>query len=63
MNSYERVMAALSRFEPDRVPLIEPVIDPRIVKAICPQAGTQGDFEEIMDLDAVCCGPQYRRGP
>jgi len=61
MTSYERVMAALGGQQPDRVPLLEFVIDPRIVKAICPNLNTQTEFEETMDFDAVCCSADYRR--
>src|ERR1039457_6636175 len=63
MNSYERVMAALEGREPDRVPLLEFVIDPRIVTAICPHLRTQTDFEEAMDFDAVGCATEYRKSP
>ncbi len=60
MTSYERFMAALARQEPDRLPIVEFVIDPRIVSALCPGTDSQTDFEEIMDFDAVCCGAEYR---
>ncbi len=61
MNSYERFMLALNRQQPDRVPIAEFVIDPHVARAACPQANTQTEFEEIMDFDAVCCGPEYRK--
>ena len=61
MNSYERVMAALELKEPDRVPILEWIISPNVIKAICPQANDQADFEEIMDLDAICTTPQFRK--
>lgn len=61
MNSYERFMAALNRQEPDRLPISEFVIDPRVATAICPRAGTQTEFEDLMDFDAVCCGAEYKR--
>src|ERR1019366_5778936 len=61
MNSYERFMAALGRQQPDRLPIVEFVIDPRIVNALCPETNSQTDFEEFMDFDAVCCGAQYRK--
>ncbi|HZP00324.1 MAG TPA: uroporphyrinogen decarboxylase family protein [Terriglobia bacterium] len=53
-------MAALAREEPDRLPIAEFVIDPRVVSALCPGTVSQTDFEEIMDFDAVCCGTEYR---
>ena len=61
MNSYERVMAALERREPDRVPILEFAINPAVYRKICPQAKSQTDFEELMDFDAVCAGYKYNR--
>jgi uroporphyrinogen decarboxylase len=61
MNSYERFMAALARQQPDRLPIVEFVIDPRIAKAICPGTNSQTEFEELMDFDAVCCGGEYKK--
>ncbi len=61
MTSHERVMAALEGGQPDRLPILEFVIDPRIVNAICPQISSQTDFEEAMDFDAVCCSAEYRK--
>src|ERR1019366_8923454 len=61
MNSYERVMAALELKEPDRVPILEWAISPNVIKAISPQAKDQADFEEFMDLDAVCPIVQFRK--
>ena len=60
MNSYERFMVALGRQQPDRVPIVEFVIDPRIVNALCPGASSQTDFEVRMNFDAVCCGAEYK---
>jgi uroporphyrinogen decarboxylase len=61
MTSYERVMTALEGRQPDRLPILEFVIDPRIVNAICPHINSQTDFEEAMDFDAVCCAAEYRK--
>lgn len=61
MTSYERVKAALELKEPDRVPIVEFVIDPKVAKAACPGAENQTDFEEAMDLDGVCCGAQFNK--
>ncbi len=36
MNSYERVIAALERRQPDRVPLVEWVVDERVMEAMLP---------------------------
>jgi uroporphyrinogen decarboxylase len=61
MNSYERIMAALELREPDRVPILEWIIDPKVIRALCPKACDQTDFEEMMDLDAVACRPHYSK--
>ena len=52
MNSRERVIAALERMEPDRVPLLEWGIDPKVMEAIHPGLGFL-DFMEKIDLDAA----------
>ena len=36
MNSYERVITALERKQPDRVPLVECVIDEGVMQAMLP---------------------------
>jgi uroporphyrinogen decarboxylase len=59
MNSYERVMTAMKRQRPDRVPLVEFVIDPKVYKALLPGAASQTDFEEHFDFDAVCCSASF----
>ena len=62
MNSYERVMLALARGEPDRVPIAEFVIHPRIIRALYPQAKDQADFEDLAELDSASCGPVFLKG-
>ena len=52
MNSRERVIAALERREPDRVPVVEWVIDPRVMEGIFPGC-TYLEFVEWMELDAA----------
>ena len=47
--------------EPDRVPIVEFIIDPLVIKGVCPEAKDQTDFEEIMGLDGVCCGAHFKR--
>jgi len=59
MNNYERVMTALELRQPDRVPIVEFVIDPKIYRALVPGAESQADLEEHFDFDAVCCGVQF----
>jgi hypothetical protein len=52
MTSYERVMAAFHRREPDRVPIFELMIDPKIINGILP-GGTYADLIEALDIDCV----------
>ena len=61
MNSYERVMEALAVRQPDRVPIMEFVIHPAVVRRACPGAETQNDFEERMDLDTVSCSARFEK--
>ena len=59
MNSYERVMLALQGKEPDRVPIVEWAISPKIYKVLCPDARDQYDFQDRAGLDAVSPGFQF----
>jgi len=52
MNSRERVFTALERREPDRVPVVEWVIDPQVMEGIYPGC-TYLEFVERMGLDAA----------
>lgn len=61
MNSYERVMAAMSLQQPDRVPILEFAINPIVMQQICPAAKRQVDFEEQMEFDAVCALHQFNK--
>lgn len=56
MNSVERVHAALRREQPDRVPIVEFVIDEKVAKAILSDIKDVPDFMDRMDLDGVACG-------
>jgi len=58
VNSKDRVIAALRRYEPDRVPTFEWEIDENVIQALCPGSG-YFDFIEKMDLDAVVVSPNY----
>lgn len=61
MNSAERVFTALKRQEPDRVPIIECVIDEKVRHALFPQASETGAFSDAIGLDAVSAGLEFRR--
>jgi len=61
MTSYQRVMTALSRGQPDRVPIVEFVIDPKVQRAILPTARDFGDVADFVDLDNVGCGAVFQR--
>jgi len=61
MNSAERVFSALKRQEPDRVPIIESVIDEKVRRALFPEAAEIGAFSDAIGLDAVSAGLEFRR--
>ncbi len=60
MNSQERVLTVIQRREPDRIPTFEWDIDPGLVSRMT-NGGNYEDFVEKFDLDAVMCGPTYRK--
>ncbi len=53
LTGIERVMKAIKRQEPDRIPTFELDIEQRIIDAIRPGLSHE-DFCEFMDLDAIC---------
>ena len=55
MNGYQRVKTALELKKPDRVPIVEFLIDSKVIKRVCPEAKDQADFAQIVGLDAVTC--------
>jgi len=55
MTNYERAAAALQHIVPDRVPIFELMIDPRVIEAACPGC-CYGDFVEKYDIDIVMTG-------
>jgi uroporphyrinogen decarboxylase len=61
LNGLERVQAALRLEQPDRVPLVEFIIDPAVYRAILPSATCQADFEDHFDFDAVGTGAKFSR--
>jgi len=63
MTSRERIFTALEGKQPDRVPILEWIIDPKVIKGILPGA-SYADFAQEMGLDAVATGEvfDYRAG-
>jgi uroporphyrinogen decarboxylase len=53
MTSRERILAVLRHELPDRVPIAEMWIDPKIVRALVPEARDSNDLVEHLDLDMV----------
>lgn len=60
MNSRERVIAALERRQPDRLPTFEWKVSPHLIEAFTP-GGDLFDFIEAAGHDAVCCSPKYEK--
>jgi uroporphyrinogen decarboxylase len=66
VNSVERVFAALRREQPDRVPVIEFLIDENVARAAHPGCRDVADCMDRLGLDAVACGacfPPVRENP
>lgn len=61
MNSYERVMTALRRRQPDRVPVVEFVIDPKVMAQAVPNAKDVADGMDKLGMDAVSCGVTFAK--
>lgn len=53
MNSYQRVMTALNREEPDRVPTFEWLIDQVVIAGLCGNDCSLDDFVEKTDIDGI----------
>ncbi len=60
MTSAERVMRALRRQEPDRIPHFEWIIDRKVREAICPGASME-EFTVRMGLDAILTAPDIKK--
>lgn len=60
LTSAERVMRALRREEPDRIPHFEWIIDRKVRDAICPGCSME-EFTVRMELDAILTGPDIRK--
>lgn len=61
MNSYERVMTAMRLEQPDRVPVVEFLIDPKVQQAIKPGVRDFGELAEHLGLDAVGCNAPFKK--
>ena len=61
MNSLQRVKAALNLKEPDRIPILELVIDPHVFTKIDNKAKDMADFCARNGLDVVCCNPLFKK--
>jgi len=59
MNSTERVHAALGGLMPDRVPLVEMLVDPKVAAALVPQATDMAEAMDLLDLDCVPCSAVF----
>jgi len=61
MNSVERVHLALRRGQPDRVPVLEFVVDEKVARAAVPGCRDVADCMDRLDMDAVGCGAAFAR--
>lgn len=59
MNSVERVHTALKRGQPDRVPVIEFVVDEKVARAAVPGCQDVADCMDQLDMDGVGCGAKF----
>jgi uroporphyrinogen decarboxylase len=59
VNSVERVAAALRRERPDRVPVMEFVVDERVARAAVPGCRDAAECMDRLDMDAVACGAVF----
>ncbi|MFV2066979.1 MAG: uroporphyrinogen decarboxylase family protein [Pirellulales bacterium] len=60
MNSMERVRTALQLQRPDRVPVLEFVIDPAVANAAVPGCRDAADCMDRLGMDGVACGALFR---
>lgn len=60
MNGRERILTAMRRGMPDRVPVCEFTIDPKVIEGLLP-GGDLPALVETLDLDAISAGTYYRR--
>ena len=61
MNSVERVKTALCLGQPDRVPVVEFVIDEKVARAAVPDCRDVADCMDRLDMDCVGCGAFFAK--
>ena len=61
MNSVERVRTTLRRGQPDRVPVLEFLIDPNVAKAAVPGCRDAADCMDRLGMDGVACGAFFQK--
>lgn len=61
MTSTERVRIALQKRKPDRVPILEFVVDIGVARAVIPDCRDAADFMNCAGFDGVCCGAQFAK--
>jgi uroporphyrinogen decarboxylase len=61
MTARDRVLAALRRDQPDRVPHFEWLVAPSVREALAPGCADQNDFAARMGHDAVLVDPDFRK--
>jgi len=61
MNSVERVHIALRNGLPDKVPVLEIVIDEGVARAAVPGCRDVADCMDRLDMDAVCCSTNFQK--
>ena len=59
MNSVERVHTALRLGQPDRVPVLEFVVDEKVARAAVPGCRDVADCMDRLDMDGVGCGAWF----
>ena len=61
MNSVERVHTALKLGQPDRVPVLEFVVDEKVARAAAPGCRDVADCMDRLDMDGVGCGALFEQ--
>ncbi len=60
MNSHERITTALGGRRPDRVPIMEFIIDRKVWRALAPDATDAAAAMDRLGFDAVGCGASFQ---